>query len=294
MATQRYISTSFWDDEWIQTLDPSEKLLYLYLMTNPLTTIAGAYKLSIRRICFDTGFNSDTVTHILAKFQNAKKAYHFKEYLILPSWPKHQKWEIKQTIKKGIDFELAKIPDDVKSYMVSIGYLYPIEGYEYRPSYSEFDSDSDINSKFDIDSDSCASLGNDSSNPKKAGCDKIEKAKAAWNARAPAIGPPCRMLAITFHHEDLENCLRTFAAYSEEEIAEAIETYAAIRASPEHDIPAQYRSFIGFIRGGVEKFIAAAEPWTAYKKKAPQYETAGAREERERAEALARLHGGRK
>ena len=73
MATQRYISTSFWDDEWIQELDPSEKLLYLYLMTNPLTNIAGVYKLSIRRISFDTGFTEDIVKNILERFEKDKK-----------------------------------------------------------------------------------------------------------------------------------------------------------------------------------------------------------------------------
>jgi hypothetical protein len=147
MATQRYISTSFWDDEWIQTLDPSEKLLYLYLMTNPLTNIAGVYKLTIRRIVFDTGFNADTVSHILRKFQEAKKAFHYNEYIILPSWPKHQKWEAKATIKTGIDIELGKLSEDTKKYMVSIGYRYPIEGYPYSPSYSDID----INLHSDID-----------------------------------------------------------------------------------------------------------------------------------------------
>jgi hypothetical protein len=41
-------------------------------MTSPLTNIAGVYKLSVRRICFDTGFNSDTIGHIMAKFEKAK------------------------------------------------------------------------------------------------------------------------------------------------------------------------------------------------------------------------------
>jgi hypothetical protein len=143
MATQRYISTSFWDDEWIQTLDPSEKLLYLYLMTNPLTSIAGVYKMSIRRIVFDTGFNADTISHILRKFQEAKKAFHFQEYMILPTWPKHQQWESRSKIKAGIDLELEKLPESVRSYMVSIGYRYPIEGYPYDPNYSDSELDSD-------------------------------------------------------------------------------------------------------------------------------------------------------
>lgn len=154
MATQRYISTSFWDDEWIQTLDPSEKLLYLYLMTNPLTTISGAYKIALRRMVFDTGFNEETVKRILAKFQKAGKAYHYEEYMILPSWPNHQKWETKDTIKKGIEADLAKIPENVKSYMVYIGYAYPMPTVQVPPElfYSDIDLHSDIDT--DLHSDS--------------------------------------------------------------------------------------------------------------------------------------------
>ena len=74
---QRYIDTCFWDDEFIVGLDPSEKLMYMYLMTNPLTTIAGVYKITLRRICFDTGFNETTVNYILQKFEAAKKVFKF-------------------------------------------------------------------------------------------------------------------------------------------------------------------------------------------------------------------------
>jgi len=134
MATQRYISTSFWDDEWIQTLDPSEKLLYLYLLTNPLTNIAGVYKITMRRICFDTGFNADTVGHILAKFEKAGKAYLHNGYMILPSWPQHQKAETRQKIKDGIDAIIKSLPNEIVTYMVSIGYRYHIIGYPYLPN----------------------------------------------------------------------------------------------------------------------------------------------------------------
>ena len=39
----RYIKTKFWDDSYIIELNPHEKLLFLYLITNPLTNIAGVY-----------------------------------------------------------------------------------------------------------------------------------------------------------------------------------------------------------------------------------------------------------
>jgi hypothetical protein len=169
MATQRYISTSFWDDEWITTLDPSEKLLYLYLMTNPLTNIAGVYQITVRRICFDTGFNSDTIGHILTKFEKAGKAYLRDGYMILPSWPQHQRPEERSKIKQGIDAILRKLPDKIKDLLVQIGYRYHIEGYPYPSNYSDSDTDTDSDTDSDSDSDQHTGARKIASFPQPAG-----------------------------------------------------------------------------------------------------------------------------
>lgn len=126
MSTQRYIDTSFWDDTWIQELDPSEKLLYIYLLTNPLTNIAGIMELTIKRICFDTGFNSDTVGHILKKFEDAKKVYQYQSYIIIKNFPKHQHLE-NNRILQGVVSILSKLPADVLDYLEEIDYQLDIK-----------------------------------------------------------------------------------------------------------------------------------------------------------------------
>lgn len=164
MATQRYISTSFWDDEWIQTLDPSEKLLYLYYMTNPLTNIAGVYKIAPRRISFDTGFNTETINYIMQKFEKAGKVYRFGEYIIIPTWPKHQKWEQKSAIYSGIIAVLKTLDEEVLHQLYIKNYSFDLSkvGYTpqdppmnpprspHEPSYSDLDSDSDIDTDTDL------------------------------------------------------------------------------------------------------------------------------------------------
>lgn len=129
MSNQRYIDVSFWDDAWIQDLDPSEKLVYMYLLTNPLTNIAGVYQLTRKRICFDTGFTSETIGHILQKFESAKKVYTFNEYIILKNWCKHQKVEGSapnkvSNVKIGIDRILNELPDDLLIHLKRVGYSY--------------------------------------------------------------------------------------------------------------------------------------------------------------------------
>lgn len=150
MSKQRYISTSYWDDEWVQALDPSEKLMYLYLMTNPLTNIAGVYKITIRRICFDTGFNEDTVKNILQEFQNARKVFREKEYIIIPNWPKHQKFNQRSKIKTGIELILNDLPTEIIKALYEANYQYPLDTlsipYTYPRNYSDSDFDSDSDS----------------------------------------------------------------------------------------------------------------------------------------------------
>jgi hypothetical protein len=130
MATHSYISTAFWDDAWIQELDPCEKLVYMYLMTNPLTSIIGVYKITDRRISFDTGFTVDTVKAIIEKFTVSRKAVRFGEWVILPSWPKHQSLEKdgrrNDNLWKGFVRLLNELPDDVVDKLREVGYRFDL------------------------------------------------------------------------------------------------------------------------------------------------------------------------
>jgi hypothetical protein len=85
-----YFSTSFWDDAWVHSLKPLEKILYFYLLTNPLINIAGVYKILDERICFDTGLTPKYVQEFMAKFQEAHKAVRMGEYIVIINAPKHQ------------------------------------------------------------------------------------------------------------------------------------------------------------------------------------------------------------
>ena len=290
MATQRYISTSFWDDEWVQKLDPSEKFLYLYLMTNPLTNIAGVYKISAKRISFDTGFNSDTVGHILDKFEKARKIHRIGEYMVLPSWPKHQKWQTKKTIKTGIDAilfqltaeelnELAKTgyKYDLKPFFdtLCIPYIYPIRPYAYQPSYLDSDSDSDSDSE--IDSDTPFSPKTvptfDDDEPTKHNVytpndssSRIEVLRKAWNDHKL---PEMRRTFLNFTDKERADCMRIISFYSNDEILSAMKNYKTIITSPEYDNDPkyQYKSFPAFMAKGVEKYNDTLNPLETYKKK---------------------------
>lgn len=163
MATQRYISTSFWDDEWVMSLSIAEKATYLYLMTNTLTNIAGVYRISMKRIAYDLDVPIEEVKKILERFRVDGKAYHYSEHMIIPSWPKHQKWERRAKIHTGIENVLESLSPEIIGFMVSVGYAYDLKRfpgytnhkvsipYPYVTNYLELDPEKEIDSKTEIE-----------------------------------------------------------------------------------------------------------------------------------------------
>ena len=56
MADFRTVKCAMWrEDEWFQSLTPDERLLFIYLFTNPSASVAGIYKLPLRTISFESG-----------------------------------------------------------------------------------------------------------------------------------------------------------------------------------------------------------------------------------------------
>jgi hypothetical protein len=115
MSKERMVNTKFWDDDYIIALDPTEKLLFLYFLTNPLTNIAGVYEISLRRIAFDTGIDKDAVTKIIDRFCQADKISYCDGFAIVHNFIKHQNFSEKSKIKDGINAILAGLPDKIKN-----------------------------------------------------------------------------------------------------------------------------------------------------------------------------------
>jgi len=112
MSKLRTVNTKFWDDPFITKLKPDEKLLFLYLLTNPLTNILGIYEITLRRISYDTGIKSERVETILVEnFMVAKKVFWMKNYIVLPNFLKNQ--HLNPAMQKGA----MRIFDDLPSWL---------------------------------------------------------------------------------------------------------------------------------------------------------------------------------
>jgi hypothetical protein len=127
MAKLRSVNTHFWDDTYIVNLDPIEKLLFLYFITNPLVNISGAYEISLRRIAFDTGIDSEMIVKILSRFEQSDKLIYREGWLLIVNFIKNQ--SLNPKIKTGITESAKCCPDWVKDRL-SIAYPSLCIGYD--------------------------------------------------------------------------------------------------------------------------------------------------------------------
>lgn len=124
------INTRFWSDGWVVELDPLERYLYLYLLTNEHTNIAGVYELPIRVMAFESGIDKEMLPKMLKRF--SEKIVYTGGWVAIKNFQKHQS-SSSEKVKRGIEIEMSKIPPKImekieKLYvtdMVSKGIIYP-------------------------------------------------------------------------------------------------------------------------------------------------------------------------
>lgn len=124
MAKHRYINTHFWKDNYIINLDPTEKLIYLYLLTNPLTNIAGIYEINIKEIANDTGIIKEIIDTILKRFERDNKLKYCGGYIIIKNHLKHQDFKSPK-IQSGIADIINSLPTEIHD--LSIPYVYGMD-----------------------------------------------------------------------------------------------------------------------------------------------------------------------
>jgi len=128
MSKLRSVSTAFWSDPFIEDLTPSEKLLFLYLITNDKTNMLGIYEVSIKKISFDTGLNKDIIEKALKEFERLSKVKYIKNHVVLVNFMKHQNYNTNMK-KSAIDI-YNSLPKDLKDNSLDISKDNPLKGFE--------------------------------------------------------------------------------------------------------------------------------------------------------------------
>jgi hypothetical protein len=133
MAIFRKVHVSFWRDEFIEGLTPEQKYFYLYLLTNDRTTQCGIYEITIRQMCFDTGYNDETIKKLLEYFISKGRLMYSEstKEIALKNWSKYNDSNSPK-VRACIDKELIKVKN-----RVLIEYLYSIDTHTQEEEEQE-------------------------------------------------------------------------------------------------------------------------------------------------------------
>lgn len=69
---KRIVSTNVWtDSKVVEKFSPEDKLFWVYLLTNPHTTMLGIYELPIKTAAFHLGYSKETIAVLLDRFETS-------------------------------------------------------------------------------------------------------------------------------------------------------------------------------------------------------------------------------
>ncbi len=146
---QRYINTRFWNDSYVSELDPIEKLLFIYCLTNGHTNISGIYEIPLKVLAVETGIDVSMLAKILPRLKD--KVRYVNGRMVIKNFIKHQETD-SPNVRVGILNCLKELDLDFLKTIVKQGYyLLPkhyadtlcipyIEGRDYSNSNSNSNS----------------------------------------------------------------------------------------------------------------------------------------------------------
>jgi len=147
MAIFRKVHVTFWRDEFVEGLTPEQKFFYLYLLTNDRTTQCGIYEITIKQMCYDTGYNDDTIKKLIEYFIGTGKVRYSNDTkeIALKNWVKYNDSNSPK-VKACIDNELKKVKN-----RVLIQYIYSIDTHTQEEEEQEEDKEQEQQQEVNID-----------------------------------------------------------------------------------------------------------------------------------------------
>lgn len=115
------IDTRFWSDGYIIDLDPSEKLLFIYLFTNSKTDICGAYEAPSKLIALETGIDKEMVEKMLKRFEADRKIIRAGSWVYIVNFRKHQRWN--KSMEEGAKRSLGEVPHELAEKIEALASL---------------------------------------------------------------------------------------------------------------------------------------------------------------------------
>lgn len=104
------VNTRLWSDGWIRSINPLDRYLFIYLLTNEHTTLCGIYELPLSTIAYETGIDENDLTKTMLP-RLMPKVHYIDGWLYITNYEKyHQGTEKTQ---KGIENSKAEVPSHI-------------------------------------------------------------------------------------------------------------------------------------------------------------------------------------
>ena len=112
MATNRYVDTRFWIDGWIRKLNPLDRYVFLYFLTNDHSSWCGVYEIPIETAAYETGIKEqELLTSILPRL--APKIIFIDGWAYIKNFEKYHENGSEKT-KKGISEAWKQVPENIR------------------------------------------------------------------------------------------------------------------------------------------------------------------------------------
>lgn len=143
MAKQRMIDPKLWSDQWIRKLNPLDRYLFIYLLTNERSSWCGVYELDLGVMAFECGIDEhDLEKSMLPRL--SPKVLYVDGWVCFKNWEKYHDNGSDQT-RKGIENAWEAVPEKIRLKIKKLSALKipPIDPLVGRPSLtSSFTSSS--------------------------------------------------------------------------------------------------------------------------------------------------------
>jgi hypothetical protein len=123
VSKMRSVQTTIWTkSKKFRECDAVEKLLFLFLITNPETSLCGAYEMMLDDIAHYTGIDHRNLPHVFAGLDRRGLARYEGGWVIIPNY---KALYDNPKVQKGIERELSELPAHIRDSL-SIDYTKPI------------------------------------------------------------------------------------------------------------------------------------------------------------------------
>ena len=124
MASYAQVYRSFWTDAKVdENFTSEDKFFYLYLITNPHTSICGCYDLTVKQMVYETGLPKEKIEELIDRMENEHDVMRYsrenREVLLL-NWHKYN-WSSSEKTIAGILSASEKVKTQAyKEYIIAL------------------------------------------------------------------------------------------------------------------------------------------------------------------------------